>query len=384
MATKAQKRGTNQTDDWKGSAGNDTFTALAGDDTCAGGQGDDKIDGGTGSDEITGGVGDDILDGGDGASSDTIDGGQGGDSIEGGAGNDTLVGGVGDDDITGGAGRDRITGGAGDDTIEGNSGKDRIAGDGGNDNLDGGSGNDQLSGGEGNDFISGGTGNDQMLGGAGDDTLIWNDGEGSDTISGNDGIDTVQVNGSLTAADRFIIRDAEGKTLLDGGSFGLSIDTAELLSVNGGGGNNIIDARATATRMVATGGDGDDLLVGGTGTIVGVNNLVVGDTLTGGAGKDKFQFSTNPFANGNPALNLNQPDVITDYEIGVDQVVLDKLQTGISSLKFQNGSVEQLAGDNNLLVLQGTFANAGAAATAIKDNQNISQAKGHLSTSIVR
>ena len=39
MATKPQKRSTNQTDAWQGSAGNDSFTALAGDDTCLGSQG---------------------------------------------------------------------------------------------------------------------------------------------------------------------------------------------------------------------------------------------------------------------------------------------------------------------------------------------------------
>jgi Ca2+-binding RTX toxin-like protein len=166
--------------------------------------------------------------------------------------------------------------------------------------------------------------------------------------------------------DTFIVNDLTGTGV-------------DLIQFDGGAGNDLLDARNSSTRVEAVGGEGDDTLIGGTGTIVGANNVTLGDTLTGGLGKDKFQFSTNPFANGNPAANLNQPDVITDYEIGVDQIVLDKLQTGINELKFQNGLVDQLSGDNNMLVLQGSFANAGAAAAAIKNNQNITAGKGAFS-----
>ncbi len=396
MATKVsktQKLGTTGADDWQGTSGNNTFDALGGNDTCAGGQGNDKIDGGTGSDEIDGGAGNDVLSGGDGANTDTIDGGRGGDSIEGGAGSDQLTGGAGDDDINGGAGRDTIAGGEGNDTLEGESGRDTITGDAGDDNVNGGSGRDQLSGGDGNDFVIGGTGNDQMSGDAGDDTLDWDDGEGNDVMSGGEGRDTIEVDGAAVAGDNFVLgKDAAGKAFfervgLDGqavGQFNLVVDTAEAFDVSGEGGNDtfivndltgtgvdliqfdgglgndLLDARNSSTRVVAVGGDGDD-------------------TLTGGLGKDKFQFSTNPFANGNPAVNLNQPDVITDYEIGVDQIVLDKLQTGISALKFQNALVDQLSGDNNMLVLQGAFANAGAAAAAIRDNQKITAGKGAFS-----
>ncbi|MBD3884515.1 hypothetical protein IFO70_22490 [Phormidium tenue FACHB-886] len=381
MATQAKKKGTNspkgtnRADDWTGSAGNDTFNGLAGDDTCDGGNGNDNVDGGTGNDEIDGGAGNDLLAGGAGLGNDEIDGGRGGDTIEGGAGNDLLAGGAGDDDIDGGAGNDTIRGGAGNDTIVSSSGKDRVTGDAGDDNIDGGSGNDQLAGGAGNDVIAGGTGKDRVLGGAGDDILVWNSGDGNDTLSGNDGLDTVQINGA-SATDNFVLKDATGGSTLTIGQFNLTADTVELFDIKGAGGNDILDARGSSVRVLAAGGDGDDVLIGGTGTVVGANNAVLGDTLTGGAGKDKFQFSTNPFANGNPAQNLNQPDVITDYEIGQDQIVLDKQQTGINALNFQKGGVNQLSGGANLLVLEGTFANAGAAASAIRDNPNLTAGKG--------
>jgi Ca2+-binding RTX toxin-like protein len=403
----SKKIGTAQADEWQGSNGNDRFNALAGNDLCIGGKGSDVIDGGTGNDEVEGGQGGDTIVGG--AGSDVLTGGAGDDTIEGGAGKDTIDGGAGDDDIDGGSGKDQISGGEGDDTLAGGSGTDRITGDAGDDNIDGGSGNDQLAGGDGNDFVIGATGDDLMLGGAGDDTLDWDDGDGNDIMSGGDGLDTIEVDGSVARGDNFVLgKNAAGKAFfervgLDGqavGQFNLTVDTAEVFDVSGeggndtfivndltgtgvqliqfdgGAGNDLLDARNSSTRVVAVGGEGDDILIGGTGTIVGANNVTLGDTLTGGLGKDKFQFSTNPFANGSPAANLNQPDVVTDYEIGVDQIVLDKLQTGISVLKFQNGSVAQLSGDNNLLVLQGGFANAGAAAAAIRDNNNISAGKG--------
>ncbi len=328
--------------------------------------------------------------------------------VSGEGGNDTFI----VNDLTGtGVELVQFDGGVGNDTLNAENSGTRIeaVGGEGDDVLGGSSSNDTLSGDNGNDVVVGNKGDDVMLGGAGDDTLDWDDGDGNDIMSGGDGLDTIEVDGSVARGDNFVLgKNAAGKAFfervgLDGqpvGRFNLTVDTAEIFDVSGdggndtfivndltgtgvdliqfdgGAGNDLLDARNSSTRVVAVGGDGDDTLIGGTGTIVGVNNVTLGDTLTGGLGKDKFQFSTNPFANGNPAVNLNQPDVITDYEIGVDQILLDKLQTGISVLKFQNGSVDQLSGDNNLLVLQGGFANAGAAAAAIKNNQNITAVKG--------
>jgi hypothetical protein len=249
-----------------------------------------------------------------------------------------------------------------------------------------------------------------MIGGLGDDVLDWDDGDGNDIMSGNDGRDTIEVDGSITKGDNFVLgKNAQGQAFfervgLDGqpvGLFNLTVDTAEVFDVSGdvgndsfivkdllgtgveqvqwdgGVGNDLLDGRNTSTHLVANGGDGDDTLIGGTGTIVDPNNAAgfLGDTLTGGVGKDKFQFSTDPFAGGNPAQNLNRPDVITDYEVGVDQLVFDKLKFGINQFNLQKGGAGQLQ-NGNLLVLEGTFANAGLAAQAIAANQNITDTKG--------
>lgn len=392
-----KNKGTKAADLWNGTTGNDVFSAGAGDDVCIAAAGNDRVNGGAGNDQVDGGKGNDI-----------VDGGQGGDTIVGGAGVDKLSGGIGDDDISGGAGNDKIYGGAGDDTLNGDSGRDKVYGEAGDDNVSGGSGNDLLDGGDGNDFVTGGTGNDRMIGGLGDDTLDWNDGEGNDVMSGNEGRDTIKVNGSLNRGDNFVLaKNAAGKSLfervgLDGqaiGQFNLVVDTAEVFDVSGeggndtfvvndltgtgieviqfdgGAGNDSLDARASSTRVEANGGEGNDVLTGGTGKIVVSPTSTLGDTLTGGAGQDKFQFLVDPFSGGTPGQNLNQPDVVTDFEFSTDQFVFSKQQFGINQFNFQKGQAGNLQ-DGNLLILEGQFANAGAAAKAIADNNAIQAGKG--------
>jgi Ca2+-binding RTX toxin-like protein len=402
---KVRGKGTDAADLWNGTSAGDIFSAGAGNDTCIAGAGNDEINCGAGNDRAQGGNGKDKVDGGGG--NDLIDGGRGGDTIGGGAGVDRLSGGVGDDDVSGGAGNDRISGDAGNDTLNGDSGRDRVFGDAGDDSVNGGSGNDFLNGGDGNDFVIGGTGDDRMIGGAGDDTLDWDDGDGNDIMSGNDGRDTIEVDGSPDRGDNFVLgKNTNGNAFferigLDGqpiGQFNLVVDTAEIFDVSGEGGNDTfvvndltgtgvevvqfdggvgndsLDARASSTRVEAVGGEGDDVLTGGTGKIVTPNGTL-GDTLTGGAGKDKFQFLVDPFSGGTPGQNLNQPDVVTDFEFSTDQFVFGRQQFGINQFNFQKGQVGDLK-DGNLLILEGRFANAGEAARAIAANDAVKADRG--------
>jgi Ca2+-binding RTX toxin-like protein len=429
-------KGTKRNDKWRGTSGTDVFLALAGNDLCIAGGGNDRVSSGAGNDTILGGAGNDNLIGGDGddditggAGNDRIDGGAGDDTLDGGSGNDLINGGEGNDTIVGGSGRDRLFGGLGDDNIAGDAGNDTVDGGDGNDFLDGGSGfdtilgglgddqieggddNDLLDGGDGNDDIAGNKGDDRMIGGLGDDVLDWDDGDGSDIMSGNDGTDTIEVDGSVTRGDNFVLSTSAGKAFfqrvgLDGqaiGQFSLTVDTAEIFDVSGdigndtfivndvsttgvieiqfegGAGNDVLDGRNTTTHLTASGGEGDDWLIGGTGTVTvpGPNNttITLGDTLTGGTGRDKFQFSTDPFAGGVAGQNLNRPDVITDYEIGIDQLVFDRQKFGIDQLQFQKGQANLLQ-NGNLLVLEGVFANAGLAAQAVAANNAITAEKG--------
>jgi Ca2+-binding RTX toxin-like protein len=397
MANGIKGKGTKESDNWSGTLGNDSFSAGAGNDTCIADAGNDKIDCGGGNDEAKGGKGNDI-----------INGDRGGDTLTGDAGSDKLSGGTGDDDISGGAGNDKLYGGAGNDSLNGDAGKDRVFGDEGDDNVNGGSGNDFLNGGEGNDFVIGGTGDDRMIGGLGDDTLDWDDGEGNDIMSGNEGRDTIEVDGSADLGDNFVLgKNSTGKAFfervgVDGQplqQFNLVVDTAEVFDVSGEGGNDTfvvndltgtgvevvqfdggvgndtVDARASSTRIEANGGEGNDILIGGTGTIAASPTSTLGDNLTGGVGGDKFQFLVAPFSGGTPGANLAQTDVVTDFEFSTDQLVFGKQQFGINQFNFQKGQVDKLQ-DGNLLVLEGKFANAGEAAKAIDANDAIKADKG--------
>jgi Ca2+-binding RTX toxin-like protein len=98
------------------------------------------------------------------------------------------------------------------------------------------------------------------------------------------------------------------------------------------------------------------------------------DPLVGRAGKDNFVVSGDPFngvdvsADGRQVVNL--PSELNEFVIAEDRFVLDTTDLSISGApKFVNGTVESLTNSGitnaNIVVVQGSFANAGAAATAI-------------------
>lgn len=191
----------------------------------------------------------------------------------------------------------------------------------------GGGGDDVLIGRGGNDTLNGGTGNDVIVAGAGNDTVFGQ--RGQDFIFGETGDDTL----------------------------------------NGGGGNDLVDGGAGADTIL--GGNGSDVIIGGEGV----------DSLTGGNGGDRFVYKGNPFANGEPGGTaaikvLNQPDVIADYAIGVDQFILDASDLGIETITFQKVTSAAITGNSNVIVLLDNFAAAGAAAQAIANNPNVTAREG--------
>lgn len=193
------------------------------------------------------------------------------------------------------------------------------------------------SGRAGNDALVSRLGTSRLTGDKGNDLLL--SGNQQDTLVGNNGNDILFAGG--------------GDDRLDGGT------NADFL--DGGTGNDTL-----------LGGGGNDQLVGSDGI----------DTLTGGLGNDQFIYSGNLFANGTPALVaapgirvLNQPDIITDYTNGQDQMVFDTKDFGNASLVFQRGNAAQIA-DGNAIVLLDAFATAGAAARAIANNANVQADEG--------
>ncbi len=196
-----------------------------------------------------------------------------------------------------------LTGSALPDNLFGQGGNDQVSGLGGDDRLNGGVGNDLLNGGTGidtADYSSGVLGGQsftgatagvtvnlnltgaQATGGAGSDTLVsienligtnFNDtfiidGTENSTFNGGNGNDYVEVNhyGLDT-----LNGDAGNDTLIGGNGFG---------TLNGGTGNDRLIAYDGA---VLNGGDGDDLLQ----AVIGVERSI----LNGGAGADTLKGS---------------------------------------------------------------------------------------------
>jgi Ca2+-binding RTX toxin-like protein len=315
-----------------GGDGNDSLTVLAktteiasatlngepGDDVLTGADTNDALSGGDGNDRLVGAKGTDLMVGG--AGNDTLvwNNGDGSDRMNGEAGNDTTEvngspnlgdaftlapepGGVkfqrtnlvpftldtaterfavnglgGNDSVTAADGVGALTlltvdGGAGDDSIAGSDGPDLLLGGEGNDILEGRGGDDRIVGDRGNDTVSGGTG---------DDTLVWNNGDATDVMNGGDGHDDVEVNGAPTAGDVFTIQPNGARIKFDRTNlvpFSLDIGSSETLHANGLGGDDAITVgEVGGFSVTASGGSGNDTLIGGGSA----------ETFLGGSGND--------------------------------------------------------------------------------------------------
>ncbi|MBR0752278.1 hypothetical protein JQ604_08780 [Bradyrhizobium jicamae] len=238
----------------------------------------------------------------------TIDAGAGNDTVIGSAGADTILGGDGNDIVTGGRGDDVALLGADDDTFIWNpgDGSDTVEGQGGTDTLQFNGANiaEQI------DISANGSRvrfsrdvanitmdlnsvekiNFHALGGA--DTISVNDLSGTGTqqvaidLTGSNGspdgaLDTVVVN-ATNSDDTIALSQSGNDILVDGVSAEVLVhgqDATDVLTVNGLGGADVINASGIAVGAIAlaiNGGAGDDLIVGSAG----------GDIVTGGQGND--------------------------------------------------------------------------------------------------
>ena len=298
-----------------GDLGRDTVFAGLGNDTIQGGNGDDAFFGQWGNDLIFGRLGNDLVYGG--AQFDTIYGGDGNDTIDGGDGRDLVYLNFGNDTYYDNAqggylGQDTVYAGYGSDTIQGGNGDDAFFGQWGNDLIFGRLGNDLVYGGDQFDTIYGGEGNDTVDGGNGRDLIFLNQGNDlyhDNTQGGVSGRDTVYA--------------GLGNDTIQGGN-GDDV-------FHGQWGNDVIFARFGNDTVYAgdqfdfiDAGDGNDLVFGGkggdrvylgNGNDVYVDTAQTGafgqDTITGGAGVDRFEFQA-----------VMSADVITDFQVGVDELRL--------------------------------------------------------------
>ena len=228
----------------------------------------DTLYGGTGDDTIAGNMGNDYIEGG--AGNDALGGGKGNDTLLGGDGNDTLLSGTGTDQLFGGTGNDELnatmnTGSfsAATGTVTGtglnvaSSGGDSLAP--GNDLLVGNQGNDSIYGGSGNDTIQGGQDDDLLLGNAGNDVI--NGGMGADSLWGGTGDDTINMSNNGGAA---------------------SVDTVYFnINSNVSDGNDTINGFVQGTDKIALLNNASGLNATSLGTVVDVNTVLAGITLSG-------------------------------------------------------------------------------------------------------
>jgi Ca2+-binding RTX toxin-like protein len=198
-----------------------------------------------------------------------------------------------------------ITGTDSDDVLIGTSSDDVIAALGGNDHVTGLEGDDLLCGGDGDDAIFGDPGDDSIHGDGGDDTVHL--GEGLDLAYADLGFDRVYDfgdGGGIGAEDLVYLNDGndffdsrDAEAIVFGGPGNDTILDAS--QGFGGPGNDILDARGRANNdqhagNVLSGGDGDDIIYGGSSndTLDGGdgNDLLLGgdsrDSLVGGPGGD--------------------------------------------------------------------------------------------------
>ncbi len=201
------------------------------------------------------------------------------------SGRDTISSGAGDDLVLGGSGADLIEGGGDWDALLGESGADTIFGGRGLDVLVGGAGNDVLYGLGDDDLLIGSTGDDLIYGGGGSDVLAAT--SGADTLYGDSGADVLSGKDNLPGsspekvlANNLTVSEAEGQQYLT------SFDAFAGLTYTDKFTPQIADrVVAEVTRFDGT-DLADDVLYGGNG-----NDILIGDfsdTLTGGAGNDRF------------------------------------------------------------------------------------------------
>ncbi len=310
-----------------GGSANDQLTGDSADNVLKGGGGNDTLVGGAGSDLLHGGGGADVIDGGSGADTADLSDKTGAlnltlngatdstvyvdgvaedvvrniENVISGSGDDIIVGDAGSNVINGGAGNDKLFGHGGSDLLQGGAGDDELYGESANDVLEGGSGNDKLFGNGGSDIFDGGEGNDELFGSSGADLLKG--GAGADVLYGNGGLD--QFYGGA------------GDDQIYGGT---AVDL-----IDGGDGNDLI-----------YGGDANDTILAGAGNDE-VDGGLGNDQLTGGAGADRFMFRTTLDGSQNV-------DLITDFDVAVDQFWLDRSvfsglsQGSLSSASFVIGT----------------------------------------------
>ncbi|MBC6435995.1 calcium-binding protein [Nostoc sp. HG1] len=197
-----------------------------------------------------------------------------------------------------------------DDVVNGQGGNDYLDGKTGNDLLRGGVGKDTLIGGVGNDTLIGGVGNDSLVDGTGDDNLNVNYSQSNNLLCGGDGNDYLFAYGDYTEFPEGLIdfrNPISGSNTLNGGI------GDDRLNAYYSTGNNLLSGGTGEDILIAYYSTGNNLLSGGTGNDslsvsgfynfqreVGILYASGSNTLNGDAGDDRLDAS---YTTGNNTLN---------------------------------------------------------------------------------
>ena len=278
-----------------------TGSDLTGDDIIVTGDGNDFVEGDSGTDIASLGNGNDTFDWDPGDGDDTVWGGRGIDTLDfDGSDGDELM------TVTTQGNGFRFFRDLGDITVD-TTGVEvvDVEAKGGNDVID--------ASGQTRSTVAvnvvGGLGADTFTGGAGNDSFEWNPGDGDDVFDGRGGTDTLVFNGS--AADELMTVTPFGngfRFFRDVGDITVDIQNVERIDVDGGDGNDVIDAAQMddpGIRMLVDAGGGDDSVIGGAGA----------DDVFGGTGND---FASLGDGNDRFTWNPGDGDDVFDGGNGTD------------------------------------------------------------------
>jgi serralysin len=301
-------------------------------------------------------------------------GGSGNDTIAGNAADNLLAGNAGADSLSGGAGNDTFAGGAGNDTIDGGADSDTVSfagaaaglsvamgvgvwtaqdGQGGVDTI---SNVENVAGGDFNDTLIGNASNNVLMGGAGADVL--NGGAGVDTMVGGDGSDIYYVDNAGDVVSETNANQATGGYDIVFSTINITLSAnIEQLVIQGaatagtGGSNaNYLYAGNSGLSLTLDGGGGDDVIY---------VSLAGHNTIAGGAGVDTLLiYGGSNQANGGLGSDIyytySASDVLSEASgDGIDTVYATYnivLNAGFEQLLL-SGSATAATGsaDNNII-----------------------------------
>jgi len=211
--------------------------------------------------------------------------------------------------LAGSAGIKSVFGGSGSDTFDASSytGSITLSGGDGANSITGSSNADSITAGSGNDTIAGGGGADTIVAGAGNDLLIFDTAANmaAASIDGGAGTNTISLSsGSQVLVDSNFSRITTGTIEVlstSNGSnnvvLGSIAQTAGIRSLNGGTGNDTIDASAYTAGIAISSNGGYDSILSGSGNDLLIftdeANLTNASTISGGSGTDTISITSD-------------------------------------------------------------------------------------------